>query len=91
MIVGAACASRAALGSLLRSRRKVLVVNIRPPAGWIMVLVGNWVSASSDGASGSRSVTFAAVSTSAVVIMSEGLAQPDAEEIEFARLLIHFL
>ena len=88
MIAGAAWASRAALGSLLRSRLNVLVVNIRPPAGWIMVLVGNWVSASSDGASGSRRVTFAAVSTSAVVRMSGGLAQPDSEKIEFARLFL---
>lgn len=80
MIVGAAWASRAALGSLLRSRLKVLVVNIRPPAGWIMVLVGNWVSASSDGASGSRSITFAAVSTSAVVRLSEGLAHSQIQK-----------
>jgi len=51
----------------------------------MMVLVGNWTGASSDGASGSMRVTFAAVSTSAVVRLAEGLAQQDSEEIEFAR------
>ena len=86
MIVGASWASRAALGSLLRRRLKVLVVNMRPPAGWIMVLVGNWIVAASDGASGSRRVTFAPVSTSAVVRISGGLVQPDSEKIVLAKL-----
>ena len=47
----------------------------------MMVFVGNWTGASSDGAFGSMRVTFAPVSTSAVVRMSGGLAQPDSEEI----------
>jgi len=81
VIVGAAWASQAALGSLLRRRCKVLVVNIRAPAGWMMVFVGNWTGASSDGALGSRRVTFAPVLTSAVDRMLGGLAQPDSEEI----------
>ena len=86
VIVGAAWASRAALGSLLRRRCKILVVNIRAPAGWMMVFVGNWTGASSDGAFGSRRVTFAPVSTSAVVRISGGLVQPDSEKIVLAKL-----
>ena len=47
----------------------------------MIVFVGNGTGASSDGAFGSRRVTFAPVSTSAVERMLGGLAQPDSEEI----------
>ena len=45
MSAGAWWASQAALGSLLRSSLSVLVVNMRAPAGWMIVFVGSWMSA----------------------------------------------
>ena len=77
MIVGAQCASLAALGSLLISSSSVLVVNIRAPAGWMIVLVGNWFSDSFAGALVLRRETFAAESTKAVVSRFVGLSQPE--------------
>ena len=77
MSAGARCASLAALGSLLMSSSSVLVVNIRAPAGWMIVLVGSWCFASFAGALVVSRDTFAAESTKAVVSKFVGLSQPE--------------
>jgi len=78
---GAACASRAAFGSLLRRSSKVVVVNILAPAGWMIVLEGSWRVATLDGAVGVSKETFAAESTNAVESRFVGLLQPESEEM----------
>ena len=52
------------------------MVNIRVPAGWMLVFVGSWMSASIASALVFSSDTFAAESTSAVVFKLGGFEQP---------------
>ena len=76
MIPGARCASLDALVSLAIRSSIVLVVNIGAPAGWRIIFVGSCVVESLAGAPLANNDTFATESTSAVVFMSGGLAQP---------------
>ena len=73
---GARWASWAALGSLVSKSYKVWDVNIRSPAGWRMVLVGNCKQFSLAGAPSASSDTFAAESTKAVKLRMGGFSQP---------------
>ena len=75
--LGAQCASLAACGSFCSKRSKVLVVNMRAPVGWRMVLVDSWVAAFLVGAAGDSRETLAPESKSAVVVRSMGLVQPE--------------
>ena len=65
-----------------------MVVNMRPPAGWIMVFVGSCNDVSSAGASDESKETFAAESTSAVVFKFGGLVQPDLVDKLFTKLFL---
>ena len=76
MIPGAMCASLTALVSLVSRSSIVLVANIRALAGWRIVFVGSCVADSLAGAPLANNNTFAAESTSALVFISGGLAQP---------------
>ena len=61
---------------------------MRPPAGWMIVLVGSCNVALFAGAAEERRETFAVESTSAVVCRSGGLLQPEWIDILFTRLLL---
>ena len=76
MIPGARCASLSALGSLESSTSIVLVVNILAPVDWRIIFVESCAADSLAGAPLANKNTFAADSTSAVVFISGGLAQP---------------
>ena len=76
MTPGARCASLDALGSLAIRSSIALVVDIRVPAGWKIVFVGSCVADSLAGAPLANNNTFAAESTSAVVLISSELAHP---------------
>ena len=88
MMPGAQCASLAASGNLLRSNCSVFVVNMRPPAGWMIVFVGSCNAAMSAEALVESRVTFAAESSRTVVSRFGGLVQPDFEDKLFTRLLL---
>ena len=75
MIPGARCAFLDALGSLASRSSIVLVVNISAPDVWKIVFFGSCVADSLAGAPCANNDTFAAKSTSAVVSLSDGLAQ----------------
>ena len=79
------------MGSLLSKISSVLVVNMRAPAGCIMVLVGSCVFTFHAGALELRRDTFAAESTRAVVSRLAGLVQPELENILFVKLLLTVL
>ena len=64
------------------------MVDMRAPAGWMIVFVGSWMSASVDGALVFSSDTFAAESTSPVVFKSGGFEQPEFDKILFAKSLL---
>ena len=74
---GASCASLAAFGSLFKSSSNVLVVNMRSPAGWMIVFAVGWVMAFVAGALELTREMFTAESANAVLFMLGGLVQPD--------------
>ena len=76
MIPGAWCAYLAALDSLVSRISIVLLMNILAPSGWRTVFVGSCVADLMAGASLANNDKFAAESTSVVVFISDGLAQP---------------
>ena len=55
------------------------------PAGWMMVLVGSWIGASSDAAFVESTDTFAAESRSAVVSRLCELVQPGLVDKELTK------
>ena len=63
-------------------------MNMRPPAGWIIVFVGSCNDVSSAGASDESKEMFAAESTSAVVFKFGGLVHPDLVDKLFTKLLL---
>ena len=73
---GDRCASLDDLGSLDNGNSKVLVVNIRAPEGWRIVLVGNWGVHLLEGALSARSDTSTAESTKAFLLSFFGFANP---------------
>ena len=73
---GAWFASLAALGSLYNRISEVLVMNIRAPESWIIVLVGNLGVNSLAGALSEISDTFAAESKKSVLLRFFGFEQP---------------
>ena len=63
-------------------------MNMRPPAGWMIVLVGSCIDDSSAGAWVESKETFAAESSSAVVCRFVGLLQPELEDKLFTKLFL---
>ena len=64
------------------------MVNMRPPAGLMIVFVGSCKVASSAGASAENKETFAAESTRAVICRFDGLLQPELVDKLFTILLL---